>query len=56
MLDTLNNSLVLKPVTVQRVTAGTGYARETANYGNSMLRFMSVRFQPVACTPIPITK
>ena len=45
-VDTLNNSLVLKPVTVQRVTAGTGYARETANYGNSMLRFMSVRFQP----------
>ena len=25
-VDTLNNSLVLKPVTVQRVTAGTGYA------------------------------
>ena len=45
-VDTLNNSLVLKPVTVQRVTAGTGYARETANYGNSILRFMSVRFQP----------
>ena len=29
-----------------RVAARTGYARETANYGNSMLRFMSVRFQP----------
>ena len=25
-VGTLNNSLVLKPVTVQRVTAGTGYA------------------------------
>ncbi len=45
-VDTLGNSLVLKPVTVQRITAGSGYARETANYSNTLLRFMSIRFQP----------
>ena len=43
---TLGNSLVLKPITVQHITAGSGYARETANYSNSMLRFLSLRFQP----------
>ncbi|MDO5537884.1 MAG: pirin family protein [Desulfovibrionaceae bacterium] len=44
--DNLNNSLVLEPVTVQRVTAGEGYARATSNYGNSTLHFLSLRFQP----------
>ncbi len=45
-VDTLGNSVVLKPVTVQHITAGSGYARETSNYSNSVLHFMSIRFQP----------
>lgn len=45
-LDTLDNVQILKPVTVQRVNAGNGYARESLNYGNSMLRYLSLRFQP----------
>lgn len=51
--DTLGNSLILKPITIQYITAGNGYARETSNYGNTNLRFLSVRFQPRIQHTIP---
>lgn len=44
--DSLNNHLVLTDNSVQRITAGSGYARSNHNYTGTPARYLGIWFMP----------
>lgn len=44
--DSLGSHQLLKELTLQRITAGSGYARKTSNSGDDSMRYLGVWFQP----------